>query len=153
MADAAATHAPRLMAELEAVLDPAAFRNTAWVVSRLAANHPQAGMRPVFGALIEVLQAMQERLVPGSAGGPDMEEAVETLFGALGDLPDGYGPRLLEWPPDHPVTRMLKGAWRDFCHRAYRAYEEPGDEAPAGPVPDDVAQLLRSSDRGTPQGS
>ncbi len=133
------TRAPRLLAELDAVLDAEQLLAASEVVARLAARHPDGGLRQVMGALFAVLVAEVEVRVdePGATGRRD--DTVEELLATLADLPDGHGPRLLDWRTDHLVARLLRAAWRDHSHLAWREYEAavqpPTDESDrAGPT-------------------
>jgi hypothetical protein len=126
-----AASTPRLTAELDAVFDDEQFVEAGWIVARLATRHPQASLRPVLWALFGVVMAEAE------ARGPDFappnrrkEVAVEDLLDALADLPPGHGPRLLDWKADHLVARLLRAAWRDYCHLLWQAHKV--QRSPAG---------------------
>ncbi len=125
------TSAPRLTSELEAVPDEEALVETAWIVATLASRHPQAELRLVLAALWEVLRAEADlrdgAREDGLEGKCDEASAREVAIGflldALQDLPDGFGPRLLDWKADHLVTRLLRAAWRDHSHHMWAAFE------------------------------
>ena len=123
------TSAPRLVRELELVPDEEALVEAGWVVATLASRHPQPELRLVLAALWEVLRAeadLRERASDGesSEAGPSARQAaVEDLLDRLHELPEGLGPRLLDWKADHVVTRLLRAAWRDHSHHMWAAYE------------------------------
>ncbi len=132
------TSAPRLLSELDAVLDAEQLLRTSDVVARLAARHPDGRLRQVMGALFAVLVAEVEVRVDEPGATDRRDASVEELLARLADLPDGHGPRLLDWRTDHLVARLLRAAWRDHSHLAWREYEasvqEPGDGSDgAGP--------------------
>ena len=138
------SRAPRLVAELEAAVDEGDLEQTAWIVARLAARHPQAQLRSVLENLWEVLQAEADVRADRPAAAVGRETAAGDLLTALQGLPSGYGPRLLDWQVDHLVTRLLRAAWRDHCHQAWQAHEV---ETLVAPAYDDgrLAALLEDS--------
>ncbi len=117
------SEAPRLLAELDAVIETDQLVTAGDVVARLAARHPDAGlsrvMRALFGVLVAEVELRLER--PGAASKRGL--AVEGLLDALRDLPHGHGPRLLDWKTDLLVARLLRAAWRDHSQLAWREYE------------------------------
>ncbi len=117
----------RLVSELDAVLDAEQLLGASEVVARLAARHPDAGLRRVMQALFAVLVAEVEVRVEEPGATERRDAGVEGLLTTLADLPDGHGPRLLDWRTDHLVARLLRAAWRDHSHLAWRDYEERVD--------------------------
>lgn len=118
-----ASPAPRLVAEMDAVLDAEQLLDTSEVVARLAARHPDGGLRRVMQALFAVLVGEVEIRVDEPGATARRDAGVEGLLATLADLPDGHGPRLLDWRTDHLVARLLRAAWRDHSHLAWRDYE------------------------------
>ena len=117
------TSAPRLTGELEAVLHQDDLAEAGWVVSRLASRHPQPELRLVMAALWEVLRAEAD-VREGDEDGPAARDAaVGLLLDRLQALPEGFGPKLLDWKAEHLVTRLLRAAWRDHSHHMWAAYE------------------------------
>ena len=114
---------PRLDGELDAVLDAESLLESSQVVARLAARHPDAGMSTLMGALFAVLVAE----VGVRLGEPDAAEHRDTsvtgLLSALEKLPDGQGPKLLDWRTNHVVARLLRAAWRDHAHLGWSDYQ------------------------------
>ena len=123
MADAR-SRTPRLTAELDAVFLPERLLETSDVVARLAARHPDAGISAVMGALFGVLVAEVGVRLDEPEADRRQESTVARLLATLEDLPDGHGPRLLEWKTDHLVARLLQAAWRDHAHLGWRAYQK-----------------------------
>ncbi len=117
------TRAPRLLGEMDAVLDAQQVLDASEVVARLAARHPDGGLRQVMGALFAVLVAEVEVRVDEPGATKRRDDSVEELLATLADLPEGHGPRLLDWRTDHLVARLLRAAWRDHSHLAWRDYE------------------------------
>ena len=115
--------APRLSGELDAVLDPEQLMEASEVVARLAARHPDAGLRQVMRALFAVLVGEAEVRLDAAGGSKRRDAAVQGLLGTLAALPQGYGPRLLDWKTNHLVARLLRAGWRDHSHLAWRDYE------------------------------
>lgn len=122
--NAPVSRTPRLLAQLDAVFDPERLLRTSEVVARLAARHPDAGISAVMGALFGVLVAEVGVRLDEADAVSRRDAGVERLLSRLGDLPEGHGPRLLEWKTDHLVTRLLQAAWRDHAHLAWVAYQE-----------------------------
>lgn len=120
------TSAPRLTIELEGVPDEEALVEAGWIVATLASRHPQSQLRLVLAALWEVLRAeadLREGSLEAHFDAGAREAAIDLLLDSLQDLPEGFGPRLLDWKADHLVTRLLRAAWRDHSHHMWAAYE------------------------------
>ena len=117
------SRAPRLLSEMDAVLDAEQLLHTSEVVARLATRHPDGGLRQVMGALFAVLVGEVEVRVDEPGATERRDASVEELLTTLAELPDGHGPRLLDWRTDHLVARLLRAAWRDHSHLAWRDYE------------------------------
>jgi hypothetical protein len=117
------TSAPRLTDELEAVADEKALAEAGWVVALLASRHPQPHLRVVMAALWEVLRAEADVRSGDDGGTAAREAAIDSLLDRLHDLPEGLGPKLLDWKADHIVTRLLRAAWRDHSHHMWTTYE------------------------------
>lgn len=117
------TETPRLLGELDAVLEAEQLLDTGHVVARLAARHPDPGLSRVMRALFAVLLAEIDVRLEEQEAASRRATTVEALMATLADLPEGYGPRLLDWRTDHLVARLLRAAWRDHSHRAWREYE------------------------------
>jgi hypothetical protein len=115
---------PRLLGELDAVFRPEQLLEASEVVARLAARHPDAGMAGVMGRLYGVLVAEVGVRLDEPEALQRRESRLATLLASLMDLPDGHGPRLLEWRTDHLVARLLRAAWRDHSHLAWRDYQD-----------------------------
>ncbi len=125
--DGLSNRAPRLLSEMDAVLDAEQLLNTSEVVARLAARHPDGGLRRVMQALFAVLVAEVEVRVDEPGATERRDAGVEGLLEKLADLPGGHGPRLLDWRTDHLVARLLRAAWKDHSHIAWRDYEASAD--------------------------
>ncbi|MDQ3570658.1 MAG: hypothetical protein M3396_08580 [Actinomycetota bacterium] len=117
-------HTPRLLGELDAVFRAEHLLEAGEVVAKLAARHPDAGIAAVMGALFGVLIAEVGVRLEESDAHQRREASVTRLLATLEQLPEGHGPRLLDWKTDHLVTRLLRAAWRDHSHLAWRAYQE-----------------------------
>ncbi len=115
--------APRLLSELDAVLQAEQLMETCEVVARLAGRHPDAGLRRLMQALFALLVAEVEVRLDEPGGIERRGVTAEALLATLAELPDGHGPRLLDWRTDHLVARLLRAAWRDHSHQAWRDYE------------------------------
>ena len=115
---------PRLLGELDAVFQPEQLLEASEVVARLAARHPDAGISAVMGRLYGVLVAEVGVRLDGPDAVARRDSSVVDLLASLEDLPEGHGPRLLEWKTDHLVTRLLRAAWRDHSHLAWHAYQQ-----------------------------
>ncbi len=114
---------PRLQGELDAVLEAERLLETGEVVARLAARHPDAGLSRVMRELFRVLVAEVEVRLDEPQAKHRRDHTVAGLITSLAELPEGHGPRLLDWRTDHLVARLLRAAWRDHSHLAWREYE------------------------------
>ncbi|MDQ3575844.1 MAG: hypothetical protein M3378_11665 [Actinomycetota bacterium] len=117
-------HTPRLLAELDSVFRAEQLLEAGEVVAKLAARHPDAGISAVMGALFGVLIAEVGVRLEEPDAHQRREASVAGLLTSLEQLPEGHGPRLLDWRTDHLVTRLLRAAWRDHSHLAWHAYQD-----------------------------
>ena len=115
---------PRLLGELDAVFGAERLLEASEVVAKLAARHPDAGIRDVMSALFAVLVAEAGVRLEEPHADQRRDASVARLLASLERLPEGNGPRLLEWRTDHLVARLLRAAWRDQSHLAWGAYRE-----------------------------
>ncbi len=118
---------PRLLAELDAVFEAESLLAASDVVAKLAARHPDAGISQVMSALFAVLVAEVGVRLHETRGEQRRDASVARLLASLERLPEGHGPRLLDWKTDHLVARLLRAAWRDHSHLAWSAYQEALD--------------------------
>ena len=116
-------HAPRLLGELSPVMDAEQLMTASEVVAKLAARHPDAGLKNVMRALLAVLVAEVEVRLERPEAMEARGVAVDRLLVTLQDLPKGHGPRLLDWKTDLLVARLLRAAWRDHSQMAWKEYE------------------------------
>ena len=114
--------APRLLGELDAVLEAERLLDAGKVVARLGARHPDPGLSQVMRALFAVLVAEVGVRLDEDDAVQRRDASVQALLVTLADLPEGHGPRLLDWRTDHLVARLLRAAWRDQSHLAWRDY-------------------------------
>ena len=117
-------HTPRLVGELNAVFEAERLLEASEVAAKLAARHPDGGISKVMGALFAVLVAEVGVRLEEPQAERRRDARVATLLAMLEALPAGHGPRLLDWKTDHLVARLLRAAWRDHSHLAWRAYQE-----------------------------
>lgn len=118
---------PRLFGELDAVFEAERLLEVSDVVAKLAARHPDAGISQVMSALFAVLVAEVGVRLDDPHSAQRRDASVARLLVSLERLPEGHGPRLLDWKTDHLVARLLRAAWRDHSHLAWSAYQEALD--------------------------